>query len=320
MGKVELSEYELQRLENIRQNQELLQALNLGGDTLAPAKVVVNKGRAKARGRRSETKPRIRKDKENDSAASADNSDYADSAHGSDGGESSDGEFGSTGKRRARRSKQPATRRSKRLRGESIEGEVAAVEAQAIDTGDFSGILQTGDERFGSSAQQAIHVTGHYSGWVEPGVMQRLGIQGTAAAAWESEGGGKFTFADPLGTGKKVTKRAAGGQSVAKYVASKLLKKNPNSYFYRHTEPGVEQWTGEWTEEETQVFLRVAKEFGCGDKWGLFSTYIPHRVGYQCSNYYRQYVIPAGWIIDENYRIDGGGNAVYVGSHRRSAR
>ncbi|KAJ2778646.1 hypothetical protein GGI15_004118 [Coemansia interrupta] len=320
MSKAELSEYELQRLENIRQNQELLQALNLSGGTLAPAKVVVNRGRAKARGRRSEAKPRARIDKENGSASSADDSDYADSKHGADGAESSDGEFGSTGKRRARRTKQPATRRSKRLRGESIDGEVTAAETQAIETNDFTGVLQTGDERFGSSAAQAVHVTGHYSGWVEPGVMQRLGIQGTAAAAWESEGGGKFSFADPLGTGKKVSKRAAGGQSVAKYVASKLLKKNPNSYFYRHTEPGVEQWTGEWTEEETEMFLRVAKEFGCGDKWGLFSTYIPHRVGYQCSNYYRQYVIPAGWIIDENYRIDGSGSAVYVGSHRRGAR
>lgn len=29
-------------------------------------------------------------------------------------------------------------------------------------------------------------------------------------------------------------------------------------------------------------FPQVAREHGCGDKWGLFSSYIPHRVGYQC--------------------------------------
>lgn len=38
---------------------------------------------------------------------------------------------------------------------------------------------------------------------------------------------------------------------------------------------------GEWKEEEILAFYKTAKEFGCGDKWGLFSSYIPHRVGYQ---------------------------------------
>ncbi|PIA14112.1 hypothetical protein COEREDRAFT_35664, partial [Coemansia reversa NRRL 1564] len=181
------------------------------------------------------------------------------------------------------------------------------------------GVLAPAEIHFSDSViKTAIRVTGHYSGWVEPETMARLGLRSNAAEAWESQGGGKFTFKDPLGTGKRLTKRAVpSGQSIAKYVASKLLKKNPNAYFYRHTEPGVEQWTGDWTEEERNIFLSVASEFGCGDKWGLFSTYIPHRVGYQCSNYYRQYVIPSGWIIDENYRIDSAGGAIYVGSHKR---
>ncbi|RKP26226.1 hypothetical protein SYNPS1DRAFT_8030, partial [Syncephalis pseudoplumigaleata] len=56
-----------------------------------------------------------------------------------------------------------------------------------------------------------------------------------------------------------------------------LFKKNPNAYFYRHNEPGEEQWTGDWSEEEEELFVSIAKEYGCGDKWGLFASYIPHR-------------------------------------------
>ncbi|KAJ2761364.1 hypothetical protein H4S06_001247, partial [Coemansia sp. BCRC 34490] len=213
-------------------------------------------------------------------------------------------------------------RRSKRLRGESAEPTTRA-EEMVVETGDVSGVLATADAYFAKETlDKAIRVGGHYSGWVERGVMERLGIQGNATDAWESEGGGKFSFKDPLGTGKPMPKRAVpgGSQSMARYVASKLLKKNPNAYFYRHTEPGVEQWTGDWTADERDVFLRIAREFGCGDKWGLFSTYLPHRVGYQCSNYYRQYVIPAGWIIDDSYMLDNTGHAVYVGKHKNKQR
>ncbi|KAJ2484367.1 hypothetical protein EV174_002487 [Coemansia sp. RSA 2320] len=213
-----------------------------------------------------------------------------------------------------------ASRRSKRLRGEMAEA-VTDVEERVVETGDVSELLLGAETHFAQDIlAQAIKVGGNYTGWVEEGVMERLGIQGNATEAWESEGGGKFSFKDPLGTGKKITKKSVpSGQSMARFVASKLLKKNPNAYFYRHTEPGVEQWTGDWTDEERDVFLRIAKEYGCGDKWGLFSTHIPHRVGYQCSNYYRQYVIPEGWIIDDNYRIDSSGHAVYVGKHRRGS-
>jgi hypothetical protein len=37
---------------------------------------------------------------------------------------------------------------------------------------------------------------------------------------------------------------------------------------------------------------QVAMEHGCGDKWGLFASYIPHRVGYQCSAASRHIIIP----------------------------
>lgn len=55
------------------------------------------------------------------------------------------------------------------------------------------------------------------------------------------------------------------------------------------TRAGAErvQAQGEWTEEEHELFLSTARANGVGDKWGLFASYIPQRVGYQCSAYYR---------------------------------
>jgi hypothetical protein len=47
------------------------------------------------------------------------------------------------------------------------------------------------------------------------------------------------------------------------------------------------QAQGEWTEEEHEAFVATAREHGVGDKWGLFASYLPQRVGYQCSAYYR---------------------------------
>ncbi|KAJ2813564.1 hypothetical protein H4S07_000593 [Coemansia furcata] len=296
MTKTKMSAYEQERLENIKQNRELLLSLNLVGDSAvllgesAGQRRIVNKSKTRAK-------------------RSADDDEAED-----DGG--------AWGGRKGRVPRVGAmevpARRSKRLRGETAEP-VTEVEERVIEGGDVSELLLGAESHFASDVVSlAIKVEGHYRGWVEHGVMERLGIQGNATEAWESEGGGKFSFKDPLGTGKKITKKSVpSGQSVAKFVASKLLKKNPNAYFYRHTEPGTEQWTGDWTEEERLVFLQIAKEYGCGDKWGLFSTHLPHRVGYQCSNYYRQYVIPQGWIIDDNYRIDSSGHAVYVGKHKR---
>ncbi|KAJ1661597.1 hypothetical protein GGF38_003545 [Coemansia sp. RSA 25] len=302
MAKAKISAYEQERLENIKQNRELLLSLNLVGisDSVYPLgsepagqRRIVNKAKRSANSR-----------------AEKDDNDDDDGAWG--GG-------GSSGRKsRSMCGMEVPARRSKRLRGESAEP-TTEIEERVVETGDISELLLGAESHFATEViSQAIKVEGHYRGWVEQGVMERLGIQGNATEAWESEGGGKFSFKDPLGTGKKLSKKSVPtGQSVAKFVASKLLKKNPNAFFYRHTEPGIEQWTGDWTEEERLVFLRIAKDHGCGDKWGLFSTHIPHRVGYQCSNYYRQYVIPQGWIIDDNYRMDSSGHAVYVGKHKR---
>ncbi len=90
------------------------------------------------------------------------------------------------------------------------------------------------------------------------------------------------------------------------------MKKNPNAYFYRHVAPHETQNQGEWSEGETALFIATAKKFGVGDKWGLFSSHIPKRVGYQCSAYYRE-LIEAGLIADPRFRLTRAGKAVYVG-------
>jgi Myb-like DNA-binding domain len=84
----------------------------------------------------------------------------------------------------------------------------------------------------------------------------------------------------------KLSAKQRNGESARDWSASQMHT-NPNCYFYRHNAPDYEQWTGDWTVEETALFLRVAQEFGCGDRWGLFSSHVPHRFGYQCSNFYR---------------------------------
>ena len=73
------------------------------------------------------------------------------------------------------------------------------------------------------------------------------------------------------------------------------------------------QAQGEWTEEEHGLFVQTAREHGVGDKWGLFASYIPQRVGYQCSAYYREVVIPSGLILDARFRMTYSGKAIFVG-------
>lgn len=53
---------------------------------------------------------------------------------------------------------------------------------------------------------------------------------------------------------------------------------------------------------------------------------IPHRVGYQvsvqgvydiqCSNFYRQYILPKGLVIDPHYTITSNGEAIF---HRKKS-
>lgn len=60
--------------------------------------------------------------------------------------------------------------------------------------------------------------------------------------------------------------------------------------------PSVPQAQGEWTEEEHALFLATARANGVGDKWGLFASHIPQRVGYQCSAYYRRAGVAGGGL------------------------
>lgn len=77
--------------------------------------------------------------------------------------------------------------------------------------------------------------------------------------------------------------------------------------------PTVLQAQGEWSQEEHELFMQTARQFGVGDKWGLFASYVPTRVGYQCSAYYRDVVVAQGLVIDHRFRMTRGGRAVFVG-------
>ncbi|KAI8327069.1 hypothetical protein EDC96DRAFT_532933 [Choanephora cucurbitarum] len=181
--------------------------------------------------------------------------------------------------------------------------------AEMVDAGK----LLTADEYFPEDIKaKAIRVDGHFKGWVNPEIMEKYGLASSATEAWEENGGGTYSYADPTGSGKKRKK----GPSNAKAEALKMFKKNPNQYFYRHNEPGEEQWMHDWSEEEKQLFLKVAKMYGCGDKWGLFASYIPHRFGYQCSSFYRHDIIQNGLVFDPNFQFTPSGEPVYIGNQR----
>ena len=99
-----------------------------------------------------------------------------------------------------------------------------------------------------------------------------------------------------------------------------MLKKNPNAYFYRHNPPGEDTWHGDWGDDEIDTFVEVAKKYGCGDKWGLFASHIPHRVGYQCSSVYRHVIIPRCLLRDDNFRLTQSGEAVWCGGSSGAGR
>ncbi|OBZ88189.1 hypothetical protein A0J61_03758 [Choanephora cucurbitarum] len=101
------------------------------------------------------------------------------------------------------------------------------------------------------------------------------------------------------------------GWSEARLRAYQMLDTNPNEYYYRFNAPGELQRTGKWNEEEHALFLKRLAEHGANSQWGIFSIAIPGRVGYQCSNYYRQ-MIKKRQIHDPNYIIDTEGNVHYL--------
>ena len=142
---------------------------------------------------------------------------------------------------------------------------------------------------------------GHFRGWVAESACDALGIRKTAEAHWAENASAET--------------RPAGKES-AKAFALRMMRVNPNAYFYRHNLPGEESKKGEWSRDEIDRFVAVAAKHGAGDKWGLFASHIPGRVGYACSSLYRQHCIPNGLLLDDNFRIDERGEAVWVGRNR----
>ncbi|KAG2225928.1 hypothetical protein INT45_006624 [Circinella minor] len=128
---------------------------------------------------------------------------------------------------------------------------------------------------------------------------------------------GRLALDDAL---KQVTEnpnKAFEGWSQARIRAFKMIERNPNSYYYRFNAPGEEQSKGPWTEEEKQLFFKRLQDVGANGQWGLFSTAIPGRVGYQCSNFYRL-LIESGQLQDPNYVVDEKGKAHYLFDKRGS--
>eukprot|EP01135_Chromosphaera_perkinsii_P004303 Nk52_evm15s276 gene=Nk52_evmTU15s276 len=101
------------------------------------------------------------------------------------------------------------------------------------------------------------------------------------------------------------------GWSPARIRAYKLIDTNPNAYYYRFNAPGEDQANGGWSEYEHELFMKRLEEVGANGQWGIFSQSIPGRVGYQCSNYYRQ-LIAKGKIDDPNYYMDDKGKVHYL--------
>ena len=202
-------------------------------------------------------------------------------------------------------------RRSSRLKG--VEP-VKYTETDIVNSNSSSSILEmdeilTPEEYYKIvGIKPRVIVDGHFRSWVNPEYIKIYGFASSAKEAWESNGGGKFTSATPDGFQ---------GGSKAKETARRLFHKNPNAYFYRHTAPGVPRKfdsSEPWTKEEEELFINTAEKFGAGDKWGLFSSYIPGRIGYQCSQYYRKHMIKNCLIQDPNFAFTSSGQPVYVGN------
>ncbi|KAF9915278.1 hypothetical protein BX616_006523 [Lobosporangium transversale] len=309
----EMSEYEKQRLENIKRNQEMLQFLEL--PTVTTAIMTVSIEDKNDTSLSDQEKPitasiRIRKQRVKSVPKVVQSVRTSNRLRGLPVKSIEVGEDDNV-----HREESPAVKKT------NIKTEHRN-EDDASDNEEDAANLMSGDLFFDEETRKkAIRVDGHYKGWLNEGVMKRYGFEKSAQEAWEANGGGAFSFKDLQGlgdsTGGAKSKSSKKPKHDAKMVAKAMFKKNPNAFFYRHNEPGQEQWTGDWTTEEGELFLKVVKEFGCGDKWGLFASHIPHRVGYQCSNYYRQVVLPTGLVFDPNYEYTSRGKPVYCGKYNQ---
>ena len=80
------------------------------------------------------------------------------------------------------------------------------------------------------------------------------------------------------------------GWSEARVKAYMNKDNNPNAYFYRFNKIGEEQGKGSFSKDEKKRFKALIAK-GVDYRWGIFSMQFPGRVGYQCSNFYRQLVV-----------------------------
>ncbi|KAJ3210929.1 hypothetical protein HDU67_004872 [Dinochytrium kinnereticum] len=94
------------------------------------------------------------------------------------------------------------------------------------------------------------------------------------------------------------------GWSTARVKAYQAVGTSPNAYYYRFNAPGEKQKNGPWTEDEKRLFMARLSESGSHGQWGLFSTAIPGRVGYQ--------LLKSGEIKDQNYVVDEKGSLRYL--------
>lgn len=152
----------------------------------------------------------------------------------------------------------------------------------------------------GKDVSDALRVDGIYHGWICPRVAEAYSVP---------EEGSDVSV---LNTSIPHTAQATGpGWSKIRAKSAKMLRSNPNAFFYRHVAPDKQQAHGEWTAEEDALFMETARREGVGDRWGLFASHIGTRVGYQCSAYYAQVVIPSGRIIDSRFKMTRSGKAVF---------
>ncbi|KAG0332020.1 hypothetical protein BG000_010405 [Podila horticola] len=226
--KAAISDYERERLENIKRNQEMLQFLQLPA-TSAVIQVATLEGKpeeeieAKVKVVTPAPK-RIPKQRERKEVAPLEigENDTVDSGD----------------------SRQKNSASSSGDTAQETEGNDSEEESPSnLMSGDLFFDKETGDN--------AIRVDGHYKGWIHPEVLARYGFEKSAQDAWQANGGGTFSFKDPLGDmngdGAVAGTSLAGSHSKSKskrpkhdarMVSKAMFKKNPNAYFYRHNEPG----------------------------------------------------------------------------------
>ena len=158
-----------------------------------------------------------------------------------------------------------------------------SIDARSVQP--FKTFEQQFDER---TRLHAVRVDGRFKGWIEQKVALKLNLPSSRAE-----------FQKSLDVTLKNTETSEAWRDL-KITGYNRLAVDPNTFFFNNTGDGLIA-TGEWRSDEIALFLRIAEIYGCGDNWGLFSTHIPNRVGYQCARMYKIYFLKNGLIHDPNH-------------------